>query len=63
MSEIMIVMMVVMLIAVFGSGHKGMMQGHGGAANTEQTRNCVQSGQPDCTTRSGEQNESSKAKP
>ncbi|MEW5756292.1 MAG: hypothetical protein AB1810_08300 [Pseudomonadota bacterium] len=47
MTEIMIVMMVVMLVAVFGSGHKGMM-GHHEAADTEQVGHCDQRGQADC---------------
>lgn|GEM_PF-4383737 len=33
MSEFMIVMMVVMLVAMFGAGRKGGMSGHGEAAN------------------------------
>lgn len=32
MAEIMIVMVVVMLVAMFGAGHKGVMSGHGETA-------------------------------
>lgn len=45
MSAIMFVMMVVMLVAIFSSDHKGMMSGHSAVANTDQARSCDQSGQ------------------
>lgn len=53
MSEIMIVLMAVMLVAVFGSGHKGMM-GHHGAAEPTPTRICDQNGQTGCLPPSGQ---------
>lgn len=53
MSAIMIVMIVVMVVAIFGSDHRGII-GHGGATDTEQARRCDQRDQPDCPPQSGQ---------